>query len=561
MKISVMKPSSCGFKFLFFRVLLLLSCNAAADANLVEQVHNAATTTFNNSLSPNGQRIYFTEVGGDPIRVILKEGIVANGKVTSVNSLRIGDMEVDGTDIHISPDGEQLLYSARSAFQAEGDLEDYNLYVSTKTKQGWSWPKALPTSINSDADEFYPSLASNGNLYFSRRIEGQNLDLFVSEYVDGQYLEAKRLGDAVNTEGLEGDGFIDPEENYLIFARMKAKDSMGMTDLYISYREGNSWSPARNMGQGINSAGIDGSPFVSRDGRWLYFTSNREGDDPEKFDNSLGLYRLPFGPQPVIQDTSSIDYGGSLSPDSTELFYTNASEGFKKRQLMRAKIKDGQVVARDTLLLGGEVFEGSDIQVSPSGNTLLFKTRKNFGSLTGRTDGNIYWSQKTGSGWAHPTALPKEINSSNDEYYPVLTQSGNLYFSRQIEGKSYDIFVAKFQDGKYQEARALPAYINTEILESDAYVAPDESFLLFVRIGEGLGVSDLFISFNEDGDWTLPVNLGPLFNFEGVDGSPFVTADKKWLYFTSNRTSTRPSVFDSHLGIYRISLPESLWES
>jgi len=43
---------------------------------------------------------------------------------------------------------------------------------------------------------------------------------------------------------------------------------------------------------------------------------------------------------------------------------------------------------------------------------------------------------------------------------------------------------------------------------------------------------------------------------EGVDGSPFITIDKQWLYFTSNRTSDDPEKFDGHLGIYRIPLTE-----
>lgn len=117
-----------------------------------------------------------------------------------------------------------------------------------------------------------------------------------------------------------------------------------------------------------------------------------------------------------------------------------------------------------------------------------------------RKDGNVWRSKRVGDKWDNAEMLPKEINSRLSEYYPIVTNSGNLYFSRENEETSYDIYVAKFINGKYQLAESLPEYINTDLLESDAYISPDESYMIFVRMyaEDGLGVSDLYISFNKN---------------------------------------------------------------
>ncbi len=534
---------------------------ASGEIDWVEKVHNDInTTTFNNSLSPENDRMYFTQVASDFSGIGIYVGHLKHGKVTKVKPLQINGMDLQGTDVHISPDGTKLLYSARSGFNSDEPLADYELYMSEKSDNGWGIPKLLPKAINSSSDEFYPSVTNKGDIYFARRIEGDNLDIFVSRYENGSYQTANRLGQEVNTGILEGDAFIAPDESYLVFARMKASDSMGMTDLYISYRQANGWTKAVNLGPSVNSIGIDGSPFVSSDGRWLYFTSNRESKSPEKFDNQLGLYRVPFGPAPVLLDLSSIDYGSSLSRDGTYMYYSNASAGFSSRQLMQAELQQGQVVKQSPLLLAGKSFQGSDVQLSPDGKSLLFKTRKNFGRLQGRKDGNIYIAERSGDGWGQPEPLPDTVNSMVDEYYPLLTNSGNLYFSRQTAAQSYDLYVSEFVDGKYQQAKPLNSKVNTPYLESDAYISPDEQFMVFVRmyVERDYGVSDLYISYRDQSisniaqSWSEPVNLGAHYNFEGVDGSPFISHDQRWLYFTSNRTSDQPSEFDEHLGIYRM---------
>jgi hypothetical protein len=63
------------------------------------------------------------------------------------------------------------------------------------------------------------------------------------------------------------DPFISPDEHYLLF--------LGGSGIYLSVRQGDHWSKARKLGPEVNSGASLSSPYVSRDGKMLYFSSSR----------------------------------------------------------------------------------------------------------------------------------------------------------------------------------------------------------------------------------------------------------------------------------------------
>lgn len=248
--------------------------------------------------------------------------------------------------------------------------------------------------------------------------------------------------------------------------------------------------------------------------------------------------------------TVGIEYNSSFSKTHSEFYFSMAAPDFSFRNIMVSKFNNGQFKTPEKVKIGGVVYNASDVQISRDGQNLIFKMPGNLRDTT-RTDNNIWKSKRVESAWSNAELLPKEVNSELSEFYPILTNSGNLYFSRELRETSYDIYVSKFVDNKYQEAEALPDYINTKLLESDAYISPDESFMIFIRMysDDGFGMSDLYISFNKNGTWSMPKNMTK-YNSKGIDGSPFVTSDGKYLFFTSNRDSKNLKAFDGHLDIY-----------
>ena len=100
--------------------------------------------------------------------------------------------------------------------------------------------------------------------------------------------------------------------------------------------------------------------------------------------------------------------------------------------------------------------------------------------------------------WSAPKNLGAPINTAMDEFYPAITNSGNLYFTLDNpELKQRDnIYVSELRDGKYTTPKALGEGVNTASYEFNAFVAPDESYLIFSGYNrkDGLGSGDMYIS-------------------------------------------------------------------
>jgi len=79
-----------------------------------------------------------------------------------------------------------------------------------------------------------------------------------------------------NTGSYEADVFVASDESYLIFCGDRA-DGYGRGDLYIGFKKPDgTWTRARNMERTINTTGHKLCPFVTRDGKYFFFTSNQD---------------------------------------------------------------------------------------------------------------------------------------------------------------------------------------------------------------------------------------------------------------------------------------------
>jgi hypothetical protein len=119
-------------------------------------------------------------------------------------------------------------------------------------------------------------VAANGNLYFNGGRNASNSDIYVSRLVDGRYTTPENLGPGVNSDAGDFHPFIAPDETFLLFDSQREQGSFGGNDLYISRRaEDGSWSDAENLGPAVNTASGDLRPFVTGDGKYLFFASSR----------------------------------------------------------------------------------------------------------------------------------------------------------------------------------------------------------------------------------------------------------------------------------------------
>ncbi len=181
-------------------------------------------------------------------------------------------------DPFVTPDGKKLFFiSNRPKGAATWNPQDFDIYVVERQGSGWSEPQPVGAPVNSDAPEYYPSVAANGDLFFSTTRPGsKSFDIFRSKLVDGRYQDPENLGEAVNgtANTAEIDNYVAPDESFIVFAAGRP-GGIGSQDLYVSFNQNGSWTPSQLLPLGINSTAREYTPIGSPDGKYLYFTSMR----------------------------------------------------------------------------------------------------------------------------------------------------------------------------------------------------------------------------------------------------------------------------------------------
>jgi hypothetical protein len=183
---------------------------------------------------------------------------------------------VHNGDFVISSDDKTMLYQVKT--ETEAGLVS-NIWRVEITESGWGERTPFPSPINTSSDESFASEAADKSLYFfSRRPGGKGLsDLYMCAFEDGKYSNPVNL-ESLNTEHHEWDPFIASDGSYLIFCSTKP-GGFGADDFYISFKDGDGgWTAPLNLGEEINTPGSENRPYVTRDGRYFFFTSTRGGN-------------------------------------------------------------------------------------------------------------------------------------------------------------------------------------------------------------------------------------------------------------------------------------------
>lgn len=251
---------------------------------------NSAMNERDLAISPDGTELFYTiVVQATQFHTILhckkdKAGKWSSPEVASFSG-RFSDMEPAFTE-----DGQKLFFSSNRPGDSS-EAKNYDIWFVEKLRGEWINPKNVGAPVNTAADEFFPSVASNGNLYFTAAYQkgvGKE-DIYVATWKNGKYTESVALDTGVNSALYEFNAYVSPDERFILFTSFGRKDDRGRGNLYLSRKDDNgTWLPAKNL-QIINSDKLDYCPFVSFDKKTLFFTSERHGI-PESFINKRTTY-------------------------------------------------------------------------------------------------------------------------------------------------------------------------------------------------------------------------------------------------------------------------------
>ena len=185
----------------------------------------------------------------------------------------------------ISPDGRTLYFTRNfnKANMGSPDRQDVwysTLQPGTGTSSGWSEAVNIGSPINNTGDNAISSMATDGRTAYLINVYRPDggLSFGISKSVRtktgwSQPVECRITNNYNLHEKNQLEFCVSPDGRAIILA-VQRKDTQGNRDLYISRQIGdNTWSEPVSLGNVINTADSESSPFLAADSRTLYFTS------------------------------------------------------------------------------------------------------------------------------------------------------------------------------------------------------------------------------------------------------------------------------------------------
>jgi Tol biopolymer transport system component len=227
------------------------------------------------AFSKDGSEFYFTLMAkGSGVLLFVKE---VNNKWTKPEIVSFSGKYSD-LEPFISGDNSKIYFVSNRPLNEGGEVKDYDIWSAERTDDGWSEPQNIGVPISTDKDEFYPTITSNGTIYFTAAYDDAvgGEDIYMSEFVDGKYQSPKNILGGVNSKRGEFNSYVSPDESFLIYSTWGRDDGFGGGDLYISFmNENGNWGEPKNMGSKINSKFLEYCPAFSPDGKYFYYTSSK----------------------------------------------------------------------------------------------------------------------------------------------------------------------------------------------------------------------------------------------------------------------------------------------
>lgn len=175
----------------------------------------------------------------------------------------------------VTPDGNTFyfFFTPDVRVPPEKQLVDQvtGIYVSKKVNGSWSRAERIilqdPGKLALDGCFFI----QDNNAWFCSAREGYTgVNLFAAEFRDGKWTDWQYAGDKLNNEYEVGEMHItaDGRELYFHSARSGGK---GQYDIWVTRKVNGEWQQPENV-RAVNTAENDGWPFITQDGKELWFT-------------------------------------------------------------------------------------------------------------------------------------------------------------------------------------------------------------------------------------------------------------------------------------------------
>ena len=275
---------------------------------------------------------------------------------------------------------------------------------------------------------------------------------------------------------------------------------------------------------------------------------------------SLGVLPAPAGAQAtssmsvpslfapnVVSTPDSGEAFGTLTPDGREFYFTKHHD-FARHHIMVSRLAQGEWSQPELVPISG-VYNDREPRLSPDGKRLYFSSNRPItpGDTARRRNLDLWFSDRQPNGqWGTPRHIQGAVNGDANDFSPVVTANGTLYFVSTRAGaigggaRPHNVWRARPIDvanGVWATPENAGPGINAGF-EANVFVSPDESLMLVSRDGapDGLGGDDLYFSRRIGGAWQPMRHLPQPINSKEYEYGPAISPDGQWLFFTSHRT-------------------------
>jgi len=405
---------------------------------------------------------------------------------------------------------------------------------------------AIPVAPGEESYRLFFSACSNGFARLADKMLEKGFTIGENQYTHGLPHLAAAGGSAAIVEKLIQLGFS-----------MNGQNELGWTPLHAAAEKGHSQVMAILLARGtdINARTPSGKSAyniaVALGHAEAADVLKKKGADlsDQKFPLLKGPYLGQGGPgdkpQPFALDIVTTQYmiHGNVvfTPDGLEAYwsgtYPAAGSDKLNYQILMMRQQDGIWRAPRLAPFCRVEYQDDCPFVTPDGRRIFFLSRRPLkpgGPLANKE--NVWSAERQGDGWGEPRPLGDEINALSVHWQVSTDLKGDLYFGGQDpEGRTMsDIFVSRYENGRYLKPEKLGPAISSNDLEHSPYISPDGSYIIFSRASQQRAQLGIFISFKKkDGGWEEAVCFNEIIGCPTATQCTYVTPDGKYLFYIS----------------------------
>ena len=217
------------------------------------------------------------------------------------------------SDPVVSADGNMLVFTR--------ELQFYDaVFYSQRVNGIWTTPVNMTPELGVDQDYFSSSLSGDGKTLLLYRTDNYEGNIYLSRFDGEKWSNVEKLNDKINTRYWESHATMSKDGRKLYFTSNR-RESLGGLDIFVSERDSTgNWGVPVNAGPVINTPYNEETPFLTNDDRSLFFSSrghlNMGGYDIFRSDlDESGNWGPP------------VNLGYPVNTTDDDLFFTPVGDG------------------------------------------------------------------------------------------------------------------------------------------------------------------------------------------------------------------------------------------